>query len=377
MALLTCSALISHGDRMIRAQYFDGLSTRLHAVHLVPGEGHLHIQGEDLTRSVAVGDIRISEPFVNAPCILQLRDGAHCAVHPGDGRSALLAALGYRPSWVVRLQQYWKAALAGIASVLGLLVFSYFVLLPVLTDSIAARMPADTLHALGDKAEQTLQDKGILEFSILHTSVHDAVQHTFKRIKPAGEGYNYTLKIRSGKIGMNAGALPNGTIVVSDMLVAALADGVLKVSNGRFEPGVEERLAAVLAHEIAHLEKKHALRKLVRASLTSAGAWALYGDFSGVASMAPVVFGQAKYSREMETEADDRAIELLRAQGIAPVRLAETFEYMERFNRTLRGKKSAKQRSAPPEWMMKGAAYLSSHPATQDRILRIRSSAHE
>jgi Zn-dependent protease with chaperone function len=366
---------------MISAQYFDGISTRLHAVHLVPDGATLHVSGDDISRTVPMADIRVREPFANAPCILQLPDGAHCAVHQGAGRSALLAALAYRPGRVERMQRYWKGALAGLVAIAGFLVFSYLVLLPMLTDRIAERLPQTMMVSIGDQAEQIMQDRGMLEFSLRQWRHHEALQQAFLRVQPANPALALRVKLRSGSIGANAIALPNGTIIVTDSMISLVASGP-SMSDTKsspdepwhFKPEVEERLAAIMAHEIAHLERRHSARKLVRATLSGAASWALLGDISGVLSAAPVVFSQAHFSREMESEADARAMEILRANGIPVTRLAEVFEQMQANQARIRTNIMAKNKTGQaPQWLKTGFGYLASHPAPAERVARIRA----
>lgn len=380
MVQRTCLASTFPGDPMITAQYFDGTSTRLHTVFLVPHGDTLHIEGDGVARQVGVGSIRIGEPFERAPCILDFKDGSHCAVHQGNGRSALLAALGYRPSRVERLQGHWKSAIAAMAGIAATVLFSYVVLLPMLTERIAHRMPVDALASLGDELERKLMDQGVLRPSQL-PDTHDAVEAAFQRIQPAIRSpLPLRVKMRWGpRLGANAMALPNGTLVLTDVMVLYAGGTWLKRdapgAKFHFNKNTEERIAAVLAHEVAHLEQRHAMRKLVRGSLTLAASWALWGDFSGVASLGPTAFSQAKFSREMEAEADARAIEILKASGISPVRMAEVFEMIvKRDDETRALQDRPKRNHNLPDWMRTGLGYLATHPTPADRIARIRAA---
>jgi Zn-dependent protease with chaperone function len=376
---------------MIAAQYFDGVTTRLHPVHLVPQGASLHLHGDGLAREFTRADIQVSEPFERAPVVLTFQDGSHCAVHPGAGRSALLACLGYKPSRVERLQRHSKSALTAVAALAAVLLVSYLVLLPMLTEHMARQLPPDALAALGDSVERKLHDKKVLQESRLAMEYEQAIEQVFWRVAPGHSELKLTVKLKSGSIGANAIALPNGTIVITDMMVRAMHQepgikpGQMKVVRQhpkqvpgdpfRFEPQVEERLAAVLAHEIAHLEKKHALRKLVRVSLTGMAAWALWGDYTGALGATPLVFTQAKFSREMEAEADARALDILKQRGIPASRMVEVFERMQWYDVWLRSiTKKPPKNSDLPAWMVRTMGYLASHPAPAERVAAIRAA---
>ncbi|MFX8039885.1 M48 family metalloprotease, partial [Acinetobacter baumannii] len=69
----------------------------------------------------------------------------------------------------------------------------------------------------------------------------------------------------------------------------------------------------------------------------------------------PTVLIQARYSRALEQQADDFAARLLRFNGLSPALLAEALE-----------KLAASHHDAGV------GSYLSSHPAPDDRIRRLR-----
>lgn len=69
----------------------------------------------------------------------------------------------------------------------------------------------------------------------------------------------------------------------------------------------------------------------------------------------PTVLLDMKYSRDVEREADDYAVELFKANGISRKKLAYVFEKL--------GEKEAAGGGVPP--------YLSSHPASAERVERI------
>ena len=161
----------------------------------------------------------------------------------------------------------------------------------------------------------------------------------------------YRLEFRSaeGPVGANALALPGGTIVLLDGLVAMTHD--------------DDALIGVLSHELGHVAGKHSLRQLLQSVGVGALAGLLWGDFSSVIANVPLTFGVLHYSRAFEREADEFALRVLRDNGISTHPLDDFFGEMDRRDRE-------KGRAAPP-------AFLSTHPPTDERRQRLREAADQ
>lgn len=141
---------------------------------------------------------------------------------------------------------------------------------------------------------------------------------------------------------INAYALPGGHIVVNTGLLLA-ADTAGEV-------------AGVLAHEISHVEQRHSLRNLVHELGWRGVLGVTLGDFSGgIWGDLVAHLGALSYGRELESEADREALEVLRRAQVAPHGL-ETF-FAKQSSRT----------DAMPVW-------LSSHPADEQRLAQLRSA---
>jgi Zn-dependent protease with chaperone function len=100
-------------------------------------------------------------------------------------------------------------------------------------------------------------------------------------------------------------------------------------------------------------------------SLTAALSATLFGDFSAVTAGVPAVLTQMQYSRAMELEADDYAVGVLRRNGLEPEALAVALEALER---------QQPGEADVPRWLRQSMAYLSTHPATAERIARLRAA---
>jgi predicted Zn-dependent protease len=346
----------------VPASFFDGRDARLHPVELEALDGVLRVIGTALTREYARPQVTLAERFAHSPTVLYFTDGARCEVAAEDGAQALADALGYRKSAVMRWQQHWYAAL--LALVLLIAAGAAFAIwgVPALAEKIAAAIPPSLDQRVGASALRGMEAK-LLSPSRLSDQRIAQVGDVLLSVKPTRPRVPIRLLVRSApRLGANALALPDGTIVVTDAMILQILG---KASE--FDEEGRAQLAGVLAHEIGHLERRHSVRVLARSSLVAAASAALFGDFSAVAAGVPALLMNMRYSREMEIEADAYAIALLHQQGISPEPLAALFDQMEyEFQKD--------PSHDMPRWMSQSMAYMSSHPANAERSARIRTA---
>jgi predicted Zn-dependent protease len=125
-----------------------------------------------------------------------------------------------------------------------------------------------------------------------------------------------------------------------------------------------DELAGVLAHEIGHIEKRHVMEAVLRSLGLGMVLDAVVGGGSGAGQQAVLLassFTEQRYSRTLELEADERAFELLAANGISSAGMAEFFERMA-------DKTSPKGVKSAAEW-------FSTHPDSGRRGRTARSHA--
>lgn len=129
--------------------------------------------------------------------------------------------------------------------------------------------------------------------------------------EPAGFDYTF-LVVRSDDA--NAFATPGGLVVVFTGLIKTMKS--------------PEQLAAVIAHEIQHVEHRHGLRSQYR----SFGTAALVGMIFGVAQDAGTAITAGlvnlKYSRSFEVEADLEGAKLLARAGASPKAMVEMLDIL-------------------------------------------------
>ena len=115
---------------------------------------------------------------------------------------------------------------------------------------------------------------------------------------------------------VNAAALPGAVVVVYAGIIRTLV--------------TPEEMAAVLAHELAHVENRDAVTMLARdvgiAVITSAVSGG--GETAAQSILRSAI--NLKYSRAAEDRADKRCLELLDAAGISPAAFADALELIAR-----------------------------------------------
>jgi len=332
----------------LHAHYYDGRTPRRQEVLLSVAESELWLQGEGIDRREALASVEFAERLGAGPRLVRLPNGAYCEVRDHAAFEAELKAAGLRPSGIEGLQRSWRIAVASTLIVMAVAVLGYIYGLPVAARVIAERLPKAVDRQLS-RATLASLDRTWLSASKLDASRREQLVHGYQRLDLGGDGQSLTLEFRSGgALGPNAFALPDGTVVVFDELVNLAKD--------------DDEIYAVLAHEQGHVHYQHGLRMLLQGSVVAAVMTAWIGDVSTLLALLPTAMLQTRYSREFESQADAYAVAQLRAHHIPPSRLADMLERMVDARAEKAGGKH------------EDGGFLSSHPATQDRIRLLREA---
>jgi Zn-dependent protease with chaperone function len=345
---------ISLSDNPLRATYFDGQTAAGVAVTLSVEGNEWLLRGADLELRWPLREVLVSERLGNTPRLLTRAGTGHCEVHDCAGLDRLLARSGRQRHWLDGVQHSYAWALAAVVLIVVAFAGIYRYLLPWGAEMLAMRVPAVILQKMGSSTLETL-DQFALKPSRLDNARRRELSDAYARMKAPGDAQlKYRIVFRSSpSLGANAFALPDGNIVVLDDLVNLTAN--------------DNEIIAVLAHERGHVERRHALRMVLQSSVVGlALAWYL-GDFSGLLATAPAIILQAKYSRDMEREADDYAKRTLLANGLSPCLLASMLEKL-RASHLARIEANRNRPDAGAGRRNEVMDYLSDHPATQERI---------
>ncbi len=284
----------------------------------------------------------------------------------GRGESRDLQALaalehalgrGWKGRALARLESAWPIALTLGALVMlgGLAGLRWGV--PWAAEQVAIAMPDDLAHKVGAGTLRVL-DTTVLKPSRLQTARKDELRAGFLTLAAPYDALPLTLHFRRG-VGPNAFALPDGTVLLTDELVALATD--------------DRQLFAVLAHEIGHVHHRHGVRMALEGAALSVLVAVVLGDateLGNVAAGMPAALAQAQFSQAHEIQADDFALETLVHAGISPRHFAVI---MRRLQASAGGPdRSPVTTGTDPEKTSADGAlrYLASHPPTEARVAR-------
>lgn len=341
------------GTKTLPVTHFDGRHPLGAPATLLWGGRAAMLVNARVMERHALRKLRVSPRAGTADRFITLPGGGQLQCADGPLLDTLPQESRYEGA-VAWLERKWGVALAALAALIAGLAALYAYGLPVLADEVAARVPIDYEVRLGHHALQWLDGNGFLHPSKLDADRQAVLRDGFARLRrglPQEPHMQLAFRAAPG-IGANALALPGGAIVLTDELVA-------------LSKSPEETLA-VLAHEIGHVERRHALRQLVQGSITATIAATLAGDAATMGSAVagfPVLLAQTKHSRDFEAEADDFGFALLKAHGISPDAFADIMERMSFAGSCGEGEAEA------------SSGFLSTHPMTQERIAKARAAA--
>ncbi len=285
--------------------YHDGRSSVGRAVRVSVDAGVVYVRGDGVEIAVPLSRVRLEPRLGDLPRRLDLPEGASCLIEAAfelpDGDASAPARL---EGWVNELEIRWAPALVAAAVVVALLWGGIVFGVPALARVAASRMHPGVERQMGAQALATL-DRLALEPSALPETRRTALAARFTTLSQLAGG-EYVLAFRkSPAVGPNAFALPGGTVVLLDELVATARH--------------DDEIAAVLAHEIGHLHGRHTLRHVLQTSVAGIVVAAVVGDVLSVSSYAaalPAFLLEARYSRGFELEADAFGLGLLDQAGI-------------------------------------------------------------
>jgi Zn-dependent protease with chaperone function len=344
-----------------QAHYFDGLSARARAVLVTIATGTIPAisfdsEGEALTFSLA--EIDIQARLGAAKRIIDL---------PNGGRLEALEISELEKAKPSMANTFW-AALHYLENHLGWVLVSLFVTvfvgwmflqfgIPKLAEQVVMATPPSMEASLGEQVLKGLDSKvGYFSPPKTEKAHQENISTALKNLCEELNGCpNYRLEFRGGgAIGANAFALPGGIMVVTDELVALSKN--------------ETEVIAVLAHELGHVQKRHAFRQSIQGVMSGLILAAVTGDVSSMASGLSGVLLQMRYSKAHETEADTFALNALRKACLPPKAFADILQRLEDLDKAPNPTELKKTSPESRQESNSISEMLSSHPDTQSRI---------
>ncbi len=297
-------------------------------------------------------DIRVSDALGTIPLFITFPDGGRFV----PARDELFREWYFsqrKPGFVHRLERN----LFGVVVALFLSVFSaafwYYGALPWLSQVIARHIPVPAEQRLGEYILRVLEADNSFQASTLPLARQQTLEALFQQTLPNAlrqDSSAVKLKLVRSQLGANAFMLPDGTLVLSDELVALAKS--------------DDAIAAVMLHEMGHHYHRHGMQMLVRSSLTTLLLMWMMGDVSGIGDtllQSAAFLDQMQFSRSMEREADRFAVAGMRQQRRSLEAMIQIFQALE-----INAKKT------PDEG---GLDWLSTHPAMNERLEMLRAEA--
>ena len=345
-------------DDGIVGQFFDGQRSKGYPARLRRNQQRLLIEyaeGERL--DVALGDVRLGTRVGQAGYYLHLPGGAVFESLQGEQLASMLkGATSQRgSSWMRKLESNLRLAIVSALVLVLIVSGGVFYGVPWTSRYIAHALPSSLERVMGQNTLKVLE-RGWLE----PTALSEARQQQLRRAfaphltrfaalypEPQVEVHFYA----SPELGANAFALPGGIVIFTDELLQLAED--------------DDELVAILAHEVGHVMYRHGLRNVVQSSLVVWGIMAMTGDMSAASDLLitlPAMLVTLNYSRSMEREADEFALQYLPPAGVQPAHFAHIMLRLEDHVQQDAGKLEKEARRLPD--------VFSTHPNTQKRVQR-------
>ncbi|MES2317429.1 MAG: M48 family metallopeptidase [Pseudomonadota bacterium] len=347
---------------MIDAIYYDGVNSRRHPVTILIHKRVVAMRGAGLRRNARLSQMDVSERLQHAPRILRFPDGAFIEANDHKRLDKMLAANRFKDTRVVRWQNNWPLSLLALVVLLASMLSIYQWGVPAAAESLSAKMPASFGKKIGDQGFAAME-KQMLKPSTLPMDYQQHLRARFASLaEPRGQKTPYRLEFRSGKMGANAFALPNGVIVITDDMIKSAES--------------EEALLGVLCHELGHVQRRHSTRQLLQSAGVGIVLNIWVGDVSTALAAVPAVLANLKHSRDFEREADRYAIDMMLANKLPLEPMAALFESMSKPSpaRDEEDDEDEEPQEEPERRREPTPDYLSSHPSDAERIAVLRGA---
>ena len=245
----------------------------------------------------------------------------------------------------VQLQRFKKRVwLVTLCALVFVGLSSAYLLKDPIVGVVAKRLPPGVEDSIGENfIRQHKASNDFVESAEVDQQLQNLVEPLVTSI--ASDRYDFKFYIVRDS-SLNAFALPGGHIVIHTGLILGASRA--------------EEILGVLAHEIAHVERQHGVRKVLESAGLYIALSGLFGDISGIAAVFvsnSAFLLQQQFSRDFEREADLLAVAYLDDAGINPSGLYDFF-----------AKLNDKEAENSLGTVSDTLSILSTHPATSERM---------
>ncbi len=182
------------------------------------------------------------------------------------------------------------------------------------------------------------------------------------KVAPANSLYTKRLNRLVSKYQQVDGLKLNYKVYLSkEMNAFAMPDGTVRVYSGLMDILNDQELLSVIGHEIGHVKLKHSFNQYKQTLLAASAREGVAAAGGTVADLAQSQLGEialqfvnAQFSQSDELEADAYGVAFMKQRGLNPSAAISAFQKLKRYSG-------------------EGGGLLSSHPATSERINKIKA----
>lgn len=338
----------------MQAKYFDGKNSKPHIVLVKEIPGGFQIvsfdNSSEISRFWELADIRTESFATGQKILLSYGDFPHERLElTGEEAQHFMSAVLSNESPIKSYQHKITRAnpvtlVLGSLTVLALVIYSYiFHISPYVGAQAVKLIPKAAEAKVGEVMYENMA------FSMDIDDEKSALLLDF--FKACGFKSEYDIRFDYSESDMvNAFAVPGGQIVVFEGLIRETQNW--------------DELAALMGHELAHVNLRHSFKQLTRSITSYLLLSVLTGDVAGASS---VVLENASQIHEMansrahEKEADMFGLTYLKESKIRPQAMVDLFTRFEELTDT-----------DVDEKVEKSIEYFSTHPLTNKRIEYLR-----
>ena len=325
-----------------RGTYFDGMNSAAHEVNVTVQGDRISLRGGSVQEDHHVESCSFEPALGSARRTLYTPTGGR--LDTSDLHAFLALERLKDGTWRFRLvhllESQWKIALVSVLVTFLAVVAVAVWGIPYLAEKAAFSLPDGALQSLGRGALASM-DRHFFKPSELDAAETERVRLLVKAFAAeTGAPEPRVLNFRKSPFGPNAFALPGDIVILTDELISFVDD--------------DAEILGVVAHELAHLKNRHAVRTLFQGTGVFALVSFLMGDVTSITSAAgtlPAILLESRYSRGFERNADATAS---RWMDIAGYGAQPMIAFLNRVKEREKG--------------FEGPEFLSTHPALDKRI---------
>lgn len=292
----------------MQARFNDGETAASYPLEVRIADGDLVFGTAEAERRWPLSDLRV-EPLGDRVRLASPAGPARLTLAATDWEALCATSAGKRvvPPW-----RREARLVTGLVVVAAVAVGIIFIGLPLASGPLARRTPVRVERQMGETFATQLN----AGFVPCRGADGQAALAAFGERLTKASGSPFEIRPRAVQAPMvNAFALPGGQVLVTGDLIALARS--------------PDELAAVIAHEAAHVEKRHVMQAVWRSFGFGVLLDALVGGGTGAGQQAVLLAGSftnLRYTRESEGEADAVGQQLLQREGLSSEGMAPFFE---------------------------------------------------